>query len=403
MAQALPRVCGRCGTLLPDPMPFGRPRQFCSATCRSAARRARVRSDHTACEIEFANIQCGRPTTTTISLGERQLGVCETCAELLRSWLVQRGVQPTFAGNKAAAVTPAELTHTAEPTNDTAAPAGTPTSGAVAVTPPRLSSREREVVALFAKGHTERQVARELGVQETTVQQYLARARLKYDVVDRPARTRIDLYRRAVEDGLLPPEETSPPADAATRRDEGPFSDEAIEKAVDGDPHAIDAVLRAIRPLVHRYCTARITPGLISPDDVAQDVCLAVLTALPSYRAQGRSFLGFVYSIAAHKVADAYRSLARNRSEPVSTLPDQVDLGLGPEEVAIGIRNTEQMAALLNLLPDRLREILLLRVVVGLTTEETAEAVGSTPGAVRVAQHRALAKLRRMVIEQANE
>jgi hypothetical protein len=35
-----------------------------------------------------------------------------------------------------------------------------------------------------------------------------------------------------------------------------------------------------------------------------------------------------------------------------------------------------------------------LRVVVGLSVEETAEVVGSTPGAVRVAQHRALSRLR---------
>ena len=45
-------------------------------------------------------------------------------------------------------------------------------------------------------------------------------------------------------------------------------------------------------------------------------------------------------------------------------------------------------------LPPRDREILILRVVVGMSAEETAEAVGSTPGAVRVAQHRALAKLK---------
>ena len=40
------------------------------------------------------------------------------------------------------------------------------------------------------------------------------------------------------------------------------------------------------------------------------------------------------------------------------------------------------------------REILILRVVVGLSAEETAEAVGSTAGAVRVAQHRALSRLK---------
>ena len=47
--------------------------------------------------------------------------------------------------------------------------------------------------------------------------------------------------------------------------------------------------------------------------------------------------------------------------------------------------------------PEKQREILVLRVVVGLSAEETAEAVGSTPGAVRVAQHRALGRLRKEI------
>jgi RNA polymerase sigma-70 factor (ECF subfamily) len=52
------------------------------------------------------------------------------------------------------------------------------------------------------------------------------------------------------------------------------------------------------------------------------------------------------------------------------------------------------MDRLLATLPEKQREIIILRVVVGMSAEETAEAVGSTPGAVRVAQHRALAKLK---------
>src|SRR4051812_9990936 len=55
---------------------------------------------------------------------------------------------------------------------------------------------------------------------------------------------------------------------------------------------------------------------------------------------------------------------------------------------------TAEMRAPLEQPPGKQREILVLRVVVGLAAEETALAVGSTPGAVRVAQHRAVAKLR---------
>ena len=53
-----------------------------------------------------------------------------------------------------------------------------------------------------------------------------------------------------------------------------------------------------------------------------------------------------------------------------------------------------RMDQLLSVLPEKQREILVLRIVVGLSAEETADAVGSTPGAVRVAQHRALTRLK---------
>ena len=55
---------------------------------------------------------------------------------------------------------------------------------------------------------------------------------------------------------------------------------------------------------------------------------------------------------------------------------------------------THLMNGLLDNLPDAQQEILRLRVGVGLSADETAEALGMTAGAVRVAQHRALAKLR---------
>ncbi|MBV9285708.1 MAG: hypothetical protein JO176_13890, partial [Acidimicrobiia bacterium] len=50
-------------------------------------------------------------------------------------------------------------------------------------------------------------------------------------------------------------------------------------------------------------------------------------------------------------------------------------------------------------LADGDRELLELRVVGGLSAEETAEALGRRPGAVRMAQSRALGRLRRLLVE----
>jgi RNA polymerase sigma-70 factor (ECF subfamily) len=170
-----------------------------------------------------------------------------------------------------------------------------------------------------------------------------------------------------------------------------------VAAAVAGERAAVERLLGYVRPLVVRYCRARVgrqERSFASADDVAQEVCLAVLTALATYRDQGRPFLAFVYGIAAHKVADAHRAASRNRAEPVAEVPDEPELDAGPEQRAMRGEMTTRMAELLQVLPAKQREILVLRVVVGLSAEETADAVGSTPGAVRVAQHRALARLR---------
>lgn len=176
--------------------------------------------------------------------------------------------------------------------------------------------------------------------------------------------------------------------------------DSAVAAAAQGDRTALAQVLRTIRPLLVRYCRARVGAaerGQLSADDVAQEVCLAVMTALPRYQDQGRPFMAFVYGIAAHKVADAHRSAARNRADPVAEVPESMSLDDSPEEQALNAETSRQMKQLLGTLPEKQREILVLRLVVGLSAEETAAAVGSTAGAIRVAQHRAIARLKKEV------
>jgi RNA polymerase sigma-70 factor, ECF subfamily len=173
--------------------------------------------------------------------------------------------------------------------------------------------------------------------------------------------------------------------------------DAVVADAVAGDRDALRELLETIRPIVVRYCRARVgafeRSGL-SADDVAQEVCLAAVMALPRYRDRGRPFLAFVYGIAAHKVADAYRAVGRDPSYPTETVPERWSADPGPEQAAIDADSLTRMSELLEILPDKQREILILRVVVGLSAEETAKAVCSTAGAVRVAQYRALARLK---------
>ena len=78
----------------------------------------------------------------------------------------------------------------------------------------------------------------------------------------------------------------------------------------------------------------------------------------------------------------------------MDVVPERYSGEAGPEQLAIESERRPGWTRCLQILPEKQREILILRVVVGMSAEETAEAVGSTAGAVRVAQHRALARLK---------
>lgn len=68
----------------------------------------------------------------------------------------------------------------------------------------QLGRREREILHLYASGLPLKLAAEKLGIGYSTAREYLDRIRTKYVEVGRPAPTKVDLLRRAVEDGILP-------------------------------------------------------------------------------------------------------------------------------------------------------------------------------------------------------
>lgn len=172
---------------------------------------------------------------------------------------------------------------------------------------------------------------------------------------------------------------------------------ELAEAAAGGDSRAVADLLAVLQPRVIRYCRARINPhnSQASADDVAQEVMLAALTALPRFRREGSRFDAFVFGIAAHKVVDFHRKRMRDRATAMEQVPDLGDDRAGPEQVALRTELRQRLGRLLGCLTDTQREVVVLRLAVGMSSEEVARVLSSTPGAVRVAQHRALDRLRR--------
>lgn len=160
-----------------------------------------------------------------------------------------------------------------------------------------------------------------------------------------------------------------------------PTSNDTVQAAIAGDRAALEVLLSWMRPLVYKYCSVRLAGrGPVSAEvvnAVTYDICAAIVAALVS-KENDEDILPFVYGIAAHHVVQHLRSEKLGAGEAVGDL-------------------SGSLSHLLNLLPAKQREVLVLRVVVGLSAEETAQAVGSTPGAVRIAQHRALVNLRKQI------
>jgi RNA polymerase sigma-70 factor, ECF subfamily len=191
--------------------------------------------------------------------------------------------------------------------------------------------------------------------------------------------------------------------DCAVRRlDEDSIDTLAAVAANDQD--ALARLLTRVQPDVVRYCQARINYASSdhSSEDVAQEVCLAIVKALPSYRSECTTFWSFVFSIASKKVVDSYRrsEAARCVTELTTDLPVAGAADAGPEELALRREQAAVMDGFLERLTERQQAILRLRVQGGLSTEETARILGVSPGAVRVAQHRALTMLRGWLVPQ---
>ena len=81
---------------------------------------------------------------------------------------------------------------------------------------PVLSEQERTALLLWFQSMSKAAVAARMGIAESTVRQYIQRARIKYANSGRPAPTRTQLLARAIQDGLIRADEVTQYASRAS-------------------------------------------------------------------------------------------------------------------------------------------------------------------------------------------
>jgi RNA polymerase sigma factor (sigma-70 family) len=157
------------------------------------------------------------------------------------------------------------------------------------------------------------------------------------------------------------------------------------------EPELFSIVYRTYAAQVLGYLTAR---GVEDPEAAMQEVFLAVLPRLESVTGGVAGLRTFVFSVAHARMVDDHR---RRRRVPVE-LPFEPDLD-GREESSAEDEVMERISPLevqdlFSVLPDEQREVITLRLVAGLTIEQSAEVMGKSSGAVKQLQRRALIRLR---------
>ena len=163
-----------------------------------------------------------------------------------------------------------------------------------------------------------------------------------------------------------------------------------VAKAQDGDVDAWEALYRRAYPRLLAYARRRLE-GEAAKEAVSETMARAV-AGMATFRPTGPGFEGWLFGICRHVVLDAQRAAGRRGyavpvTEQASNEPAPGDgLLLGEEYAAV--------RAAFSRLNEKDRELLELRVVAGLTAEETATVLGRRAGAVRTAQTRALKRLR---------
>jgi RNA polymerase sigma factor (sigma-70 family) len=175
--------------------------------------------------------------------------------------------------------------------------------------------------------------------------------------------------------------------------------DHVLAAARDGAEWAWRELYRQTAGPVDRYLRAR---GVRDPDDVVGDTFLNVVRSIERFDGDEIAFRAWVFTIARNTAIDRARWLARRPATPVP--PDDLAV-VGPtgdaEAEALEALSLERVRRLLDRLTPDQRDVLLLRIVGGLTVEQVAAVVGRTAGAVKMLQLRGVAAIRREIARGA--
>jgi RNA polymerase sigma factor (sigma-70 family) len=185
-----------------------------------------------------------------------------------------------------------------------------------------------------------------------------------------------------------------PPPSAAPggRVSLGDDFDRTLRGARRGRQRAWDELYRDLAPPLLGYLRAQRAPD---PEDVVGEVFVEVVRSLSRFEGDEAGFRSWVFTIAHRRMIDARRAAGRRPAVPTPHEDLEPSLpAVAGEAMALESASTHEVLTLLDRLGEEQREVLVLRIIAGLTTREIAEVTGRDPEAVKGLAKRGLTRLR---------
>ena len=180
-----------------------------------------------------------------------------------------------------------------------------------------------------------------------------------------------------------------------------------LKRAQAYEEQAIAELYDHYAPRIYSYLYRRVHDAQLA-EDLTSDVFVRVLQALQSEQFWHTSFRAWLYRIAHNQVIDYYRQQTRQQ-EQMPQLPLEEHLETTDAENVIADPTADidtqhaaqdaaqELEAALNRLTPEQQQVLILRFGEQMKTQEVADVMQKTNGAIEALQHRALATLRRML------
>ena len=176
--------------------------------------------------------------------------------------------------------------------------------------------------------------------------------------------------------------------------------DRLVDESRNGDRAAFDELVR--RTYVDTYTLAmRLTANEEDARDVVQESYIRAWKGIGRFRGDAQ-FSTWMYRITANAAATLVQKRRRRRLESLETVDEPVDLSLDarPDAAAESTVGLEELARAVEALPPKLRAIVVLKDVYGLSHEAIAEELGISVAAAKVRLHRGRKRLRDVLFEE---